>query len=143
MMLKINQGRLAILDSLAHLLLVKTGNIAMQINHLYDWLQAIEAETTLWRMSETFRQNKQLSLNIAYRQVFGTVIGVFEQIVDINIEEETDIDMLIQVLLAGFEVCEIGIIPPALDQVVIGDLERSLKITKKLQLLLILNGRRF
>ncbi|MDA3846972.1 MAG: helicase-exonuclease AddAB subunit AddB [Vallitaleaceae bacterium] len=125
MMLKINQGRLAILDSLAHLLLVKTGNIAMQINHLYDWLQAIEAETTLWRMSETFRQNKQLSLNIAYRQVFGTVIGVFEQIVDINIEEETDIDMLIQVLLAGFEVCEIGIIPPALDQVVIGDLERS------------------
>lgn len=60
-----------------------------------------------------------------YRQIYRKTIELLEQLDAILGAEIISIDELCQIIDAGFEEMKIGIIPPSVDCVTVGDIERS------------------
>ncbi|MCD7765833.1 MAG: exodeoxyribonuclease V subunit gamma [Lachnospiraceae bacterium] len=60
-----------------------------------------------------------------YRQVYPVLIGLLDEMVDLLGEEAMDCAEFAQILDAGLSEAKIGIIPPGIDQVQVGDIRRS------------------
>lgn len=60
-----------------------------------------------------------------YRKVWNITMDVFTQIVEVLGEESIGTERFSEILSAGFSGHKIGLIPPALDQVLVGGVERS------------------
>lgn len=58
-------------------------------------------------------------------QIWDLTIEVFDEMVEILGDEEASVSEFYELVQAGFEGCEFGNIPPSLDQVLVGNLERS------------------
>ncbi|WHY87697.1 helicase-exonuclease AddAB subunit AddB [Neobacillus novalis] len=79
---------------------------------LENWKAAAEEKGNLVRMRE-------------HEQVWNAVIDLLDQYVEILGEEQITLKSFATILEAGFESLHFSLIPPALDQVLIGDLEKS------------------
>jgi ATP-dependent helicase/nuclease subunit B len=79
---------------------------------LDSWKQTAEKKGNLVRMRE-------------HDQVWNAVIDLLDQYVEILGDEPVSIKIFSSILEAGFESLYFSLIPPAIDQVVIGDLEKS------------------
>ena len=80
--------------------------------HLENWKMAAEKSGNLVKMRE-------------HEQVWNAVIDLLDQYVEILGEESISLKSFAEVLESGFESLHFSLIPPALDQVLIGDLEKS------------------
>ena len=60
-----------------------------------------------------------------YQQVYGIVLGVFDRLVELLGEEEMNLREFQEILTTGFSEARVGLIPPGVDQVVIGDMNRT------------------
>lgn len=58
-------------------------------------------------------------------QVWNGLMNLFDQIVEVMGEEQMDLATFAGVLDSGLESIELGLVPPALDQVLVGSMERS------------------
>lgn len=67
----------------------------------------------------------QLNTANEYRQVWGMIMQSLDQLVDVMGGEKAGIRHFRRVLEAGLNEYKMGLIPPALDQVLIGSIERS------------------
>lgn len=132
----INNCRLKIIAPLMQLkdsISIKERNVLTVTKGLYQWLNALELENKINFQASEFEQKGQLIYQKEYNQIYKMVIEILDQIVDILGEQKITIKKYALLLQAGFEECEMGLVPPGLDQVVIGDLERTrLKETKAL-----------
>ena len=72
-----------------------------------------------------FEAEGQLELEKEYAQVYRVVIELFDQFVELLGDERISLEEYSALLDAGLEEAKIGIIPPSIDQVVVGDVERS------------------
>ncbi|MBO0961255.1 helicase-exonuclease AddAB subunit AddB [Neobacillus sp. MM2021_6] len=79
---------------------------------LEKWKMAAEEKGNLLRMRE-------------HEQVWNAVVDLLDQYVEILGEEQVTPKAFAAILEAGFESLHFSLIPPALDQVLIGDLEKS------------------
>jgi ATP-dependent helicase/nuclease subunit B len=79
---------------------------------LDSWKQSAEKKGNLVQMRE-------------HDQVWNAVIDLLDQYVEILGDEPVSIKIFSSILEAGFESLYFSLIPPAIDQVVIGDLEKS------------------
>ncbi|MGG3471128.1 helicase-exonuclease AddAB subunit AddB [Neobacillus pocheonensis] len=79
---------------------------------LENWKIAAEEQGNLVRARE-------------HEQVWNSVIDLLDQYVEILGEESISLKAFASILEAGFESLHFSLIPPALDQVLIGDLEKS------------------
>lgn len=79
---------------------------------LENWKAAAEEKGNLVRMRE-------------HEQVWNAVVDLLDQYVEILGEESVPLKSFAAILEAGFESLHFSLIPPALDQVLIGDLEKS------------------
>ena len=79
---------------------------------LENWKIAAEEQGNLVRARE-------------HEQVWNSVIDLLDQYVEILGEESVSLKAFATILEAGFESMHFSLIPPALDQVLIGDLEKS------------------
>ncbi|EKN70280.1 ATP-dependent helicase/deoxyribonuclease subunit B [Neobacillus bataviensis LMG 21833] len=79
---------------------------------LEKWKIAAEEKGNLLRMRE-------------HEQVWNAVVELLDQYVEILGEEQVTTKVFAAILEAGFESLHFSLIPPALDQVLIGDLEKS------------------
>ncbi|WP_462408934.1 helicase-exonuclease AddAB subunit AddB [Neobacillus sp. Marseille-QA0830] len=79
---------------------------------LENWKMKAEAEGSLIKARE-------------HEQVWNAVIDLLDQYVEILEEEDATLATFASVLEAGLESLHFSLIPPALDQVLIGDLEKS------------------
>ncbi|MCL2618344.1 MAG: hypothetical protein FWD98_04725, partial [Defluviitaleaceae bacterium] len=61
----------------------------------------------------------------AYMQVLAKLVAVLEKMVEIMGEEEVTPDMFAKILQVGVKSADMGIIPPTLDQVIVGSAERT------------------
>ncbi|MCD8398369.1 MAG: exodeoxyribonuclease V subunit gamma [Lachnospiraceae bacterium] len=64
-------------------------------------------------------------LSSEYRQVYPVLIGLLDEMVDLLGEEQMDCGEFADILDAGLSEAKIGIIPPGIDQVQVGDIRRS------------------
>lgn len=92
---------------------------------LYEFMVTHEMASKLQIRSEEFEQQGMLREAKSYAQVYDKFIQVLDKTMDILGEEEISRETLREMLAAGMAELRLGAIPSTLDQVVIGDMERT------------------
>jgi len=92
---------------------------------IYDFLCTLGVPEKIEDSIEKFREAGNLNLANEYSQVWNIVMEVFDQIVEVMGDESIGIERFANLLKIAFEQYKIGLIPASLDQVLVGNLERS------------------
>ena len=95
------------------------------ITALYKLTVQLKMESKLAVMEKYFAENGNLSMAKEYAQTYGKVMTLFDKTVFLIGDEEINAKELAAILDSGFEDIKVGIIPPTLDRMVIGDIERT------------------
>lgn len=91
---------------------------------LYDFLCNIGIPDKIEGLVENFRSSGELDLASEYSQIWNMIMGVFDQIVEVMGNDKITMEQFLRILVQGLGEYSIGIIPPALDQVLVGGIER-------------------
>jgi len=92
---------------------------------LYDFLCGLGVPERIERSIEKFRNDGNLNTANEYSQVWNIVMEVLDQTVEVMGDETFGIERFSSILKIGFGEYKIGLIPPSLDQVLVGSIERS------------------
>lgn len=127
MLRKINEIRLKIIKPLMNFRSKTRGKKqAKEIcAALFELLCDMDVPQRIEMQVDEFKQSGELDLANEYGQVWNIIMEVFDQIVEVIGEQSTGIERFHRILAIGFGEYQIGIIPPALDQVLVGSIERS------------------
>lgn len=91
---------------------------------IYKFLCKVNIPDKIEKWVENFKTQGLNALASEYSQAFNTVIELLEQLVEVMGEEHIKPDKLVKIIQTGINRCKVGIIPSALDQVLVGDIER-------------------
>lgn len=92
---------------------------------VFEFLCEIGAHEKIEGFIDEFKQNGELALANEYGQVWNIMMEVLDQVVEVIGDESMGMERFRQVLEIGLGEYRIGLIPPALDQVLVGSVERS------------------
>lgn len=92
---------------------------------LYDFLVRQNMQLVLKRQEESFQKEGELALAREYAQIYGIVLELFDKFVQLLGEETVTLEEYCSLLDAGLTEAKVGVIPPGIDQVVIGDMQRT------------------
>ncbi len=92
---------------------------------LYEFLVREDMQVQLKKQEEAFRDEGELALAKEYAQVYRVVMDLFDKFVELLGDEPVSLEEYCQLLDAGLEEAKVGVVPPSVDQVVAGDLERT------------------
>ena len=98
----------------------------------------LDVEGKMAKKQEMFEEEGNLIQAATYAKVYDQVIDLLEQMAEILGEEKLSYDDFLSVLESGLEEMQIGVIPPSLDQIVIGDMKRTR--TEEVKILFFLGG---
>ncbi len=123
----LNTLRRQILDWLEPLeqVFAEKKNVKEVIRALYGFLSTLSVQDELLYKAARFEEQGELLLANEYRQCFDKVLGLLEQMTELMGEEILSLTACQEVLEAGFENLQVGLIPPAIDRLVVGDLMRT------------------
>lgn len=76
-------------------------------------------------MEQRFQEAGELALAKEYAQIYRIVMELFDRFVSLLGDEKISLKDYCDLLDAGLEEARVGVIPPSLDQVVIGDVQRT------------------
>ena len=93
--------------------------------YLYQFLEEINLDQAINQWVEDSKESQQLSLEKEHSQIWERVKEIFERLVDILGDEKVSTTLYAKILESAFNTSKMGMIPPARDQVIIGDIERS------------------
>jgi ATP-dependent helicase/nuclease subunit B len=91
---------------------------------LYQFLCEINITEGIEKLIAKFEGYGQMDRAEEYNQIWDIIVEVLEQIVEVMGNEVISSDEFAKILTAGFEEYEIGIIPPSIDQVLVGSIQR-------------------
>lgn len=74
---------------------------------------------------ERFQAAGELALAKEYAQIYRIVIELFDKFMELLGSEQIALKEYCELIDAGFEEAKVGVIPPGIDQVVVGDIERT------------------
>lgn len=92
---------------------------------LFGFLCELGVPERLEEMVGCFRQEGELELANEYSQVWNLLLELLDQVVEAAGEEIVNLETFQEILSIGFAEYKIGLIPPALEQVLVGSVERS------------------
>lgn len=92
---------------------------------VYNMVSSLNMDIKMDKMKQYFEENNNLSMAKEYDQVYEKVMGLFDKIVFLIGDEKIRVKELAAILDSGFEDIKVGITPPTLDRVVVGDTERT------------------
>jgi len=101
------------------------GNVREMTTIVFELLSELKAAETVdsWRIAAEAAGNPAKGREHA--QIWNLVIGLLDEVVEALGDEETDLETYAGILDSGFENLTMGMIPPGLDQVVVGSMDRS------------------
>ncbi|WP_047982479.1 helicase-exonuclease AddAB subunit AddB [Ornithinibacillus contaminans] len=91
----------------------------------YTLLEHIHAPARLEQMRAIFDENGQLSKGREQEQVWNGIINLFDEMVEIAGEEEMMLPAFRATLDAGLETLKFSHVPPSIDHVIVGTIDRS------------------
>lgn len=103
----------------------RSKNVTEYTTALYEFGVKMDAVGKLESYRVYFEEQNMLSTAKEYQQIYGIVIELYEKLVELLGEEKLSLKEYTEVLEAGLAEAKVGLIPPGLDQVVIGDIERT------------------
>lgn len=105
--------------------LKKANSGRMLCEALYLFLEELEIPEKLEKWKLAAEEQGNLIKLREHEQVWNAVIDLLDQYVEILGEEPVSLKSFATILESGFESLHFSLIPPALDQILIGDLEKS------------------
>ncbi len=95
------------------------------VTALYEFGVRLNLEGKVLERREQFVQEGKMSLAGEYAQTYGKIMELYDKTVFLIGDEQIRIQELVSILDAGFEEIKVGVVPPALDRVSVGDIERT------------------
>ncbi len=92
---------------------------------VYEHLVRERLQEQLKEMELQFQEQGELALAREYAQIYRIVMELFDKFVELLGQEPVALREYCDLLDAGLEEAKVGVIPPSLDQVMIGDVERT------------------
>jgi ATP-dependent helicase/nuclease subunit B len=92
---------------------------------LYRLLILLDVPAKLERWQRHAEEDGDLETAQVHGQVWNGLIELMDQVVEVMGGESMELSVFARVLDSGLETIELGLVPPALDQVLIGSMERS------------------
>ena len=92
---------------------------------LYTFFVKQKIQEKLARQEDLFRERNELTLAKEYAQIYRIVMELLEKFIDLLGEETISLKEYCELLDAGFEEAKVGVIPPAVDQITVGDIQRT------------------
>lgn len=106
--------------------LKKRGSTVLEkLTCLYDFFECLNLEEQMKRQQAVFEERGELTQAKTSKKIYGQILDLMDQMADILGEEKLSFDDFLNVLESGMDEMTVGVIPPSLDQVVIGDMERT------------------
>ena len=112
-------------DTLVYVLRQRSKTVKDVTMALYEFMVKEELQLKLQRQSEAFQEAGELALAKEYSQVYRILIELFDKFVELLGDEKVTMDEYLKLLDAGLEEARVGVIPPGIDQVVVGDMQRT------------------
>ena len=100
-------------------------NLRQKTVALYEFICAHEIAQKMTAYQKNFEAEGDAATAKEYEQIYGIVMDLLEKMVDLLGEECLSVREYREILDAGFEAANVGVIPPGYDRVVIGDIERT------------------
>jgi ATP-dependent helicase/nuclease subunit B len=124
---ELNQWREKVISPLEEMktALSEQGNFAGITRALYDYLEKQKVQEKLQDWIEELWEQGLYEVVSEYTQIWNMVIDTFDQMVEILGDQQGGLKEYIKVLEAGFSSHELGIIPTTVDQVLVGNIQRS------------------
>ncbi len=122
---KINLLRESLMQELEPCLFSGKHSTQYYIEHVYRLLTALSVEQKLEGYAEYFTALGEVGKARAYGQIYRKVMDLFNQMVVLMGEELLSVEQFGEILRAGFEELRVGFIPAKVDQVIVGDIERT------------------
>ncbi|MCI8327820.1 MAG: helicase-exonuclease AddAB subunit AddB [Lachnospiraceae bacterium] len=91
----------------------------------YEFIDLHGIEQKLHAQKEEFERARDYTTAKEYEQIYRIVMELFDKVVEFLGEECLTVEEYADILDAGFEAAEVGVIPPGYDCVVLGDIERT------------------
>ncbi len=113
------------LNPLYHDLKKKNITVRELTGILYDFIESEEMQKKLWLYEKQFAEEGNLSLSKEYSQIYGKVMILFDKVVSLLGDEKMKLKDYKGILESGFAEIKVGMIPPTIDRVVVGDMERT------------------
>ncbi|HEX3020773.1 MAG TPA: helicase-exonuclease AddAB subunit AddB [Lachnospiraceae bacterium] len=126
--IRLNEARkkaIAGLAPLREILRDKNATVAQMTTAIYEFLREKRVQFKLEEYSSFFGEQGLLALSKEYKQIYRFVIELFEKMVELLGDEILPVSEYGKLLDSGFEEIKVGIIPPSIDQIVVGDIERT------------------
>ena len=132
-----SEEELAHLNLLREKLLKETGNLVAALRNsgrtvesvtkaVYEMVAAGELQQRLKDKELAFEEMGEKAIAMEYSQIYKVVMELFDQMVMLLGDDKVTVKEYRELLDAGFSEVRIGIIPPGRDQVIVGDMERTM-----------------
>lgn len=113
------------IDALVTILKKRSKTVRDVTLAVYEFFRQEKLQEQIQAMELKFQNEGELALAKEYSQIYGIVIELFDKFVELLGEERISLREYCELLDAGLEEAKVGVIPPSLDQVVIGDMQRT------------------
>ena len=92
---------------------------------LYEFMVQEELQLKLKRREEAFLAEGELALAKEYAQVYRILVELLDKFVELLGEEQVSLKEYGKLLDAGLSEARVGVIPPSVDQLIVGDVQRT------------------
>ncbi|MCL2400175.1 MAG: PD-(D/E)XK nuclease family protein [Defluviitaleaceae bacterium] len=99
--------------------------IADLAHRIYTWLYALGAPETLAFLLNESLEAKDQEQARWHKQIWPRIADIFDKLVEILGNMRISVRVFADILDSGLKSADLGLIPPSLDQVVMGDITRS------------------
>ncbi|NLY70499.1 MAG: hypothetical protein GX076_02280, partial [Clostridiales bacterium] len=104
----------------------KAKSVREKTQVLYDFLHDdVELPGKIDKLVEGLDQEYQYDIVLEMQQIWESILGLFEQLIELIGDHNISVKDYAGMLKAGFESIELGLIPTTLDQVVVGTMQRT------------------
>ena len=93
---------------------------------IYDFLKdKAQLPEKIELLMDYLVEENQLEYAEEASQIWSIMIGIFDQLIELIGEEELSAEEYGTILKSGFEAVEIGLLPPTIDQIIVGTMQRT------------------
>ena len=104
----------------------KKGNtLLFYATALYELLRDCEISRQLQERAAQLEADGEMGQAREYSQVYGILIRLLDEMAELLGEETMELQEFTEILEAGLSEAKVGVIPPGIDQVQVGDIRRT------------------
>jgi len=123
---RINDIRLAVIEPIIIFKeKVKSSKKARDLcQYLYEFLCDIKVPERIEELGAKYKEQNELEIAEEYKQIWDMIIDILDQIVEVSGDEKLKLEEFYDTLDLGFSEHSMGLIPHAIDEVLIGSIDR-------------------